>query len=66
MSRRLIVDTVFANLLAIFMLALMLGGCSMQQNAAERPDWSLNGPDRGAQPQSSDGQNGEWIGPAAR
>lgn len=37
---------IFANLLALFMVGLLVGGCSMQQNPAERPDWSLTGTDR--------------------
>lgn len=67
MSRRFVVDMVFANLIALFMIALIVGGCSMQQNPAERPDWSLNGPDRPAQSASpSSGKRyGDWNGPGA-
>lgn len=46
MLRRVFVDMIFANLLALFMVGLLVGGCSMQQNPAERPDWSLTGTDR--------------------
>lgn len=67
MSRRIFADMVFANLLALFMALLFLGGCSMQQNPAERPDWSLNGTDKPAQsPAPPAGKHyGDWSGPGA-
>lgn len=66
-SRRLVVDMVFANLLALFMIVLFLGGCSMHPNPAERPDWSLNGPDSPAHasPASNGKRYGDWNGPGA-
>lgn len=65
--RRLVADMVFTNLLALFMIGLLLGGCSMQQNPAERPDWSLNATDRPAtsQESSTSKKYGDWNGPGA-
>lgn len=67
MPRRLVADMVFANLLALFMVGLFLGGCSMQQNPAERPDWSLNASDQPASSQASSANKkyGDWNGPGA-
>lgn len=48
MSRRVAAEALFANLLALFMMALMSAGCGIQQSQTERPDWSLNGPSRPA------------------
>lgn len=65
MSRRVAAETVFANLLALFMLALVAGGCGIQQSQAERPNWSLNGPDRPAPAQEPMKPYGDWNGPGA-
>ena len=67
MSRRLVVDTLFANLLAVFMLALMLAGCGVQQSLSERPNWSLNGPERPQAPTNATPTKhyGDWSGPGA-
>lgn len=66
-SRRLVVDMVFANLLALFMIAILLGGCSMQPSAGDRPDWSLTEPDIRAQSTTTaNGKHyGDWNGPGA-
>lgn len=66
-SRRLFADMIFTNLLALFMIALFLGGCSMQQNPAERPDWSLTGSDHATEPQASSANKryGDWNGAGA-
>jgi fluoride ion exporter CrcB/FEX len=47
--RRIAAETLFANLIALFLLAIAATGCGMEQSQSERPDWSLNGPDRPAQ-----------------
>jgi hypothetical protein len=49
LPRRIAAEALFANLLALFLLALITAGCGMEPSQAERPDWSLNGPDRPAQ-----------------
>ena len=66
-SRRLVSEMLFANLLALFMMGLMLAGCSLQQSQAERPNWSLNGPDRPSQSArvTADKKYGHWNGPGA-
>jgi hypothetical protein len=65
-SRRLVSEMLFANLLALFMAGLMLAGCGLQQSQAERPNWSLNGPDRPAPTATAAGKKyGDWNGPGA-
>jgi hypothetical protein len=64
-SRRFAVDMLFAHLLALFMVALLLAGCSVQQSQAERPNWSLNGPDRPSQMTATNKKYGDWNGPGA-
>jgi hypothetical protein len=68
-TRRRLAETVFANLLALFMIALVTAGCGVQQSLSDRPNWSLNGPDR---PSSSTNTSttpakryGDWNGPGA-
>lgn len=56
MLRRLAVKANFANMLALSILALVLSGCSMQQNPAERPDWSLTSADSPANTETQTSQ----------
>lgn len=67
MSRRVAAETLFANLLALFLIALLVAGCGVQSTRSERPNWSLNGPDRpAAQPKTEPAKRyGDWNGPGA-
>ncbi|MEQ1673284.1 MAG: hypothetical protein ABL893_20745 [Hyphomicrobium sp.] len=69
MSRRVAAETLFANMMALFMIALMATGCGIQSTKAERPDWSLNGPNRPApqpkQQNEASKRYGDWNGPGA-
>jgi hypothetical protein len=64
--RRVAAETIFASLIAAFIGALALAGCSMQQTQAERPNWSLNGPDRRISPAPQPAKHySDWNGPNA-
>ncbi len=45
MPSRVAAEPLFAALPAVFLAVAAVGGCSMQQTQAERPNWSLNGPE---------------------
>lgn len=65
MSRRVAAETLFANLLAVFMMALLVAGCGVQSTIADAPNWSLNGPDRPAPSPKPAKRYGDWNGPGA-
>ena len=65
MSRRVAAEALFANLMALFMMALLSAGCGIQQSQSERPDWSLNGPGRPAPSPQPAKRYGDWNGPGA-
>ena len=65
MPRRIAAEALFANLLALFLLALVTAGCGIEQSQSERPNWSLNGPDQPATTPKPDKHYGDWNGAGA-
>ena len=62
MPLRVSTRTHFASLISLCALALAAAGCGIQQSKSERPNWSLNGPDRLVPAPQPAKRYGNWNG----